>query len=46
MKKEGQQEEKEQEKLGRLEFSLDYSFTDSQVSPAQKQPFHQRHTYQ
>lgn len=34
MKKEGQQEEKEQEKLGRLEFSLDYNFTDSQVSPA------------
>lgn len=33
MKKEGEEEEKEQEKLGKLEFSLDYSFTDSQVGP-------------
>lgn len=31
MKKPGDEEEKEQEKLGRLEFSLDYNFTDAQV---------------
>lgn len=31
MKKEGAEEEKEQEKLGKLEFSLDYNFTDAQV---------------
>lgn len=33
MKKQGEEEEKEQEKLGRLEYSLDYSFTESQVGP-------------
>lgn len=32
VKKEGEEEEKEQEKLGKLEFTLDYNFTDSQVS--------------
>lgn len=32
-KKEGEHEEKEQEKLGKLEFSLDYNFTDTQVGP-------------
>ncbi|XP_040032172.2 synaptotagmin Vb [Gasterosteus aculeatus] len=31
VKKPGDQEEKEQEKLGRLEFSLDYNFTDAQL---------------
>lgn len=31
VKKEGEEEEKEQEKLGKLEFTLDYNFTDSQV---------------
>lgn len=31
MKKEGTEEEKEQEKLGKLEFSLDYNFTEAQV---------------
>lgn len=31
VKKEGEEEEKEQEKLGKLEFMLDYNFTDSQV---------------
>lgn len=36
MKKEGEEEEKEQEKLGKLEFSLDYNFTDAQVSPPWK----------
>ncbi|XP_046906706.1 synaptotagmin Vb [Hypomesus transpacificus] len=30
-KKEGEGEEKEQEKLGKLEFSLDYNFTDAQL---------------
>lgn len=30
-KKEGEGEEKEQEKLGKLEFSLDYNFTETQV---------------
>ncbi|CAL8303873.1 unnamed protein product [Lota lota] len=30
-KKEGGEEEKEQEKLGKLEFSLDYNFTDTQL---------------
>lgn len=39
VKKEGEQEEKEQEKLGRLEFSLDYNFTDAQVGPVWKQSF-------
>lgn len=29
----GEDEEKEQEKLGKLEFSLDYNFTDTQASP-------------
>lgn len=33
-KKEGEGEEKEQEKLGKLEFSLDYNFTDAQVVPS------------
>ena len=32
-KKEGEEVEKEQEKLGKLEFSLDYNFTDTQVGP-------------
>lgn len=36
-KKEGEEEEKEQEKLGKLEFSLDYNFTDTQVCPVGKQ---------
>lgn len=31
VKKNGEEEEKEQEKLGKLEFSLDYNFTDSQL---------------
>ncbi|XP_051925390.1 synaptotagmin Vb isoform X1 [Hippocampus zosterae] len=31
VKKEGEEAEKEQEKLGKLEFSLDYNFTDSQL---------------
>lgn len=31
MKKEGAEEEKEQEKLGKLEYSLDYNFTEAQV---------------
>lgn len=31
MKKEGGEEEKEQEKLGKLEYSLDYNFTEAQV---------------
>lgn len=39
VKKEGEQEEKEQEKLGRLEFSLDYNFTDAQVGPVWKKSF-------
>uniref|UniRef100_A0A3Q3KGH4 C2 domain-containing protein n=1 Tax=Monopterus albus TaxID=43700 RepID=A0A3Q3KGH4_MONAL len=30
-KKEGQQEQKQQEKLGKLEFSLDYNFTEAQL---------------
>lgn len=30
-KKEGAEEEKEQEKLGKLEYSLDYNFTEAQV---------------
>lgn len=33
MKKAGEEEEKEQEKLGKLEYSLDYNFTDAQVGP-------------
>lgn len=33
MKKQGQEQEKEQEKLGKLEYSLDYNFTESQVGP-------------
>lgn len=41
VKKEGEEEEKEQEKLGKLEFSLDYNFTDSQVGPVWKQ----KHSY-
>lgn len=46
MKKEGEEEEKDQEKLGKLEFSLDYNFTDSQVGPARiHQVFHQRNSY-
>lgn len=32
MKKTGEEEEKEQEKLGKLEYTLDYNFTDAQVS--------------
>lgn len=36
VKKEGEEEEKEQEKLGKLEFSLDYNFTDAQVGPVWK----------
>lgn len=32
VKKEGAEEEKEQEKLGKLEYSLDYNFTEAQVS--------------
>lgn len=39
MKKEGEEEEKEQEKLGKLEYTLDYNFTDSQVSPVWKKIF-------
>lgn len=31
VKKEGAEEEKEQEKLGKLEYSLDYNFTEAQV---------------
>ncbi|XP_014900342.1 synaptotagmin-1-like isoform X1 [Poecilia latipinna] len=31
VKKNGEEEEKEQEKLGKLEFSLDYNFTDCQL---------------
>lgn len=31
MKKAGEEEEKEQEKLGKLEYTLDYNFTDAQV---------------
>lgn len=31
VKKEGGEEEKEQEKLGKLEYSLDYNFTEAQV---------------
>ncbi|XP_061613385.1 synaptotagmin Vb [Phyllopteryx taeniolatus] len=31
VKKEGEEAEKEQERLGKLEFSLDYNFTDSQL---------------
>lgn len=38
MKKEGEEAEKEQEKLGKLEFSLDYNFTDSQVAPLRHKP--------
>lgn len=46
MKKEGEEEEKEQEKLGKLEFSLDYNFTDSQVGPVWKQSrFYEKHSY-
>lgn len=37
MKKAGEEEEKEQEKLGKLEFTLDYNFTDAQVSPVWRQ---------
>lgn len=37
MKKNGEEEEKEQEKLGKLEFSLDYNFTDSQVAAVSKE---------
>lgn len=33
VKKEGAEEEKEQEKLGKLEYSLDYNFTEAQVRP-------------
>lgn len=31
VKKEGAEDEKEQEKLGKLEYSLDYNFTEAQV---------------
>lgn len=37
MKKAGEEEEKEQEKLGKLEFTLDYNFTDAQVGPVWRQ---------
>lgn len=33
VKKEGTEEEKEQEKLGKLEYTLDYNFTEAQVGP-------------
>lgn len=32
MKKEGEEENKEHEKLGKLEYSLDYNFTEAQVN--------------
>lgn len=37
VKKAGEEEEKEQEKLGKLEFTLDYNFTDAQVGPDRRQ---------
>lgn len=37
VKKAGEEEEKEQEKLGKLEFTLDYNFTDAQVRPVWRQ---------
>lgn len=43
MKKEGEEEEKEQEKLGKLEFSLDYNFTDCQVGPVCRKKHYQSH---
>lgn len=36
MKKAGEEEEKEQEKLGKLEYTLDYNFTDAQVGPGSR----------
>lgn len=47
MKKAGEEEEKEQEKLGKLEFTLDYNFTDAQVGPAriQKNTNHLKTTF-
>lgn len=36
VKKTGEEEEKEQEKLGKLEYSLDYNFTDTQVGPGSR----------
>lgn len=37
MKKAGEEEEKEQEKLGKLEYTLDYNFTDAQVGSRSQQ---------